>query len=85
MNGLKKLLVYGLLFAAASFVVAWLYLFYSYSQSLPKVPQPEAGRTYSLNNHGSVVYLTKDEDSRLTYLCGIAFLSAIAGGALGKH
>jgi hypothetical protein len=40
-------------------------MFLMYSSSKPQVPQPQEGRTYDINNHGSVVYLTKSEYYRM--------------------
>jgi len=34
--------------------------------TLPEKLQPEVGRVYPLNVHGSIVYLTKQEDIKLT-------------------
>lgn len=45
-----------------------VYLNYHYIQTRPSVPQPEYGRTYALNVHGTVVYLTQDEEVQLNWL-----------------
>jgi hypothetical protein len=34
----------------------------------PEKPQPEIGRIYPLNIHGTVVYLTKKEDLQMKWL-----------------
>lgn len=53
-----------------------------YSNVLPRTPQPQLGRTYPINNHGTVVYLTEHEQSELTWLFFAAFAFAISGGVL---
>lgn len=40
-------------------------LIYHYDENRPKVSQPAAGRIYPLNTHGSIVYLTKNEQTTL--------------------
>jgi len=56
--------------------VTHLWLFYSYFGSRPRRPEPELGFLYKLNNHGSIVYVSKTETTGLALLM-IAF--AIAG------
>ena len=51
--------------------------FYFHDGHLPRNPQPESGRVYSSNNHGSVVYLNKQEDNLLLFLqlgAGVSFV-----------
>jgi hypothetical protein len=38
---------------------------YHYADTRPKKPQPEVGRVYAINTHGSVVYLTLAEQIKL--------------------
>lgn len=45
-----------------------MYLNEHYAYTRPEHPQPEIGRIYSLDVHGTVVYLTKREDSQLQWL-----------------
>ena len=54
----------------AMFVVGFshLYLWFQYVHTRPRFVQPEQGRVYALNNHGLIVYLTKDEQFRLDLL-----------------
>ena len=40
-------------------------LWYQYQSTLPRRPDPVAGRVYPLNVHGIVVYQTRDERNRL--------------------
>jgi hypothetical protein len=66
--GVKKMvagvLVVGI-FVCLGLVV---YLDYHYIETRPNVPQPQQGRTYPLNVHGTVVYLTQHEDAQLNWL-----------------
>ncbi len=82
MVALKKTLV--VLLGGVGFfsLFLWVYMINQYSQTLPKEPQPSMGRTISLNNHGTVVYLTKEEDSRLTWIFGGGMACGIFAGAL---
>jgi hypothetical protein len=46
----------------------WLFamaMYVAYADSRPHAPQPEIGRTYPLNNHGTIGYLTKEEYWRI--------------------
>jgi hypothetical protein len=40
-------------------------LWYQYAGTRPRSEQPEEGRIYALNTHGSVAYLTLGENLRL--------------------
>jgi hypothetical protein len=53
-----------------------------YSNVLPRTPQPQLGRIYPINNHGTVVYLTEHEQSELTWLSFAALGFGISGGVL---
>ena len=45
------------------------YIDLTYSDRMPSSPQPEAGRTYRIVvNHGFVVYVTRDEFDRATFI-----------------
>jgi hypothetical protein len=45
-----------------------VYLNYHYAYTRPEKPQPEIGRIYPLNVHGTIVYLTKHEDLQIKWL-----------------
>jgi hypothetical protein len=60
----------------------YLGLIVHYSNVLPRTPQPQLGRIYPINNHGTVVYLTEHEQSELTLLFFAAFGFGISGGVL---
>jgi hypothetical protein len=45
-----------------------VYLSMDYAYSRPQNPQSEIGRIYPLNVHGTIIYLTKDEDLQLKLL-----------------
>ena len=51
---------------------------FQYQQSLPRHPEPEAGRVYPLNVHGIVVYQTRYERDRLDH----SFYASIAAVAV---
>jgi hypothetical protein len=63
----------------ACFGVA-IYLILLYANTLPRVPQPELGRVYSLNNHGTVVYLTQRENFALIglFIVSVALFTIFA-------
>lgn len=46
------------------------YLSNHYICTLPEKPQPEIGRIYPFDVHGTIVYLTQQEDSQLRWLFG---------------
>ena len=50
-------------------------LWYHYAYTRPRVPQPDQGRIYALNTHGLTVYLTQEEEFRLSLLQGAAIIS----------
>jgi hypothetical protein len=45
-----------------------VYLDNHYAYTRPEKPQPEIGRVYPLNIHGTIVYLTKKEDLQMKWL-----------------
>ena len=75
-------------------IIAWVtafgsfgwsyYLWYQYAFTRPTVPEPRLGRVYSLNTHGSVVYLTKKEELLLYSLIGTAAVSSVIGICLER-
>lgn len=84
MKAIKKTLVVTLLVIGAVAWISSLFLFCSYHGTRPKSEQREMGRIYASNNHGSVVYLTKDEDSLLTFLQYGGFICGLIGIYLGN-
>jgi len=57
-------------------------MFQKYAYSLPDERQPQLGRVYQQNNHGSFVYLTDKEETgqsllQLAWWCGL-----LAGGII---
>jgi len=84
MRTIKRALVVTLLVIGAVALISALCLFYSYQGTRPKSAQPEIGRIYASNNHGSIVYLTKDEDSLLTYLEYGGLICWVVGIYLGN-
>ena len=80
----KKLVAIFLIGLAGISVSYWLYLNSSYVNTFPRAPQASVGRIVPLNVHGTVVYLTEREDSRLTWLFVGSIVCAACGGALWK-
>lgn len=62
--------------------LAGLYLFIWYANTQPQSPNPAAGRTIELNDHGHIVYLTAGQDDLLTCLTIFGVTVAILGGLL---
>jgi hypothetical protein len=58
-------------------VCALSYLWYDYAYTRPRVSQPDQGRVYALNTHGLIVYLTKEEQFRLSLLQGAVVISGV--------
>jgi hypothetical protein len=54
-----------------------------YSSTKPHVPLPEQGRTYQINNHGAIAYLTRSEYWRVWGIAdtgwAVAAVAAIVG------
>ena len=73
------LIILSLLLALSS-----IYLEGHYANILPKESKQSEGRTYLLNVHGTVVYLTSSEDSQLNYLQYGSLACSICGGLLYK-
>ncbi len=46
----------------------YVYLNYHYAYTRPGQPQADIQRTYPLNIHGTIVYLTEQEDSQLKWI-----------------
>ena len=64
-------------------LAVWFFHFYvwdQYDRTRTIHPDYSSGRVHGLNNHGHVVYLTDEEDSRLTKLRIIAFSLAASAG-----
>ena len=51
-----------LVFSAACWISYLISFYYFHNGHLPTLPQPETGRIYESNNHGSFVYLTLSEE-----------------------
>jgi len=71
-------------FLGISGLAVWFFHFYvwnQYDQTRPIHADYSSGRVHGLNNHGHVVYLTDEEDARLSNLRILAF-SLFGGGFL---
>ena len=53
-----------------------------YARTRSRMPEPSAGRTISLNNHGTVVFLDRSEDAVLNGLGLFAAIGSACGGLL---
>jgi len=65
-------------------LATWLYhfhVYYQYDATSPHKQDIASGRIYPQNNHGRVVYLTKDENARPMELSAIS-LGLVIGGFL---
>ena len=82
---MKKTLAKLLLIIAFGIGFYFVYLNSHYANVLPKQPEPNVGRIYVLNVHGTIVYLTAQENSLLTYLQFGALGCGICGGLLWKR
>ena len=78
----KKFLAFLLAVVLISALLFRVYLINEYGRTLPRKPQPSIGRTIKLNNHGTVVFLTREEDSRLTWLFTGGMACGICAGVL---
>jgi hypothetical protein len=64
-------------------VVVWftsMQLWTHYGDTRPRIPEPDAGRIYQLNTHGSIAYLTRPEELLLyglMLIAGISFVAAV--------
>lgn len=63
----------------------WLYIENLYITTRPHVPSPSEGRNYPLNVHGTIVYLTKSEDSVVQGLFFGALGCGVIGGLLWRR
>jgi hypothetical protein len=70
-------------FLGISGLAVWFFHFCvwnQYDQTRPTRADYSTGRVHGLNNHGHVVYLTDEEDARLTRLTILAFSLMVSGG-----
>jgi hypothetical protein len=75
----KKITAIIIIVMVFSCIFLWGYLENHYAYTRPEKPQPELGRVYRLNVHGTIVFLTKQENSQLQWLFyGGAFFVIIA-------
>jgi hypothetical protein len=67
-NRLRQTII-ALLAVAVIASIAWgVYIHISYGSSMPRVPEPDSGRTYALVvNHGTQVYVTHQEFLRANF------------------
>ncbi len=77
----KSLKMLGTVLVILGFTLMFVdfYFEYYYADTRPRVAQPAAGRVIPLNNHGTVVFLTKSENDTLWALQ----ISAMAVGGCG--
>jgi hypothetical protein len=65
-------------FASLFFAISFYY------PDLPHKPEPELGRIYPINNHGFLLYLTKQEDFEQTLASVIAVVLFAAAAILDR-
>ena len=56
-----------------------------YTENMPQVADPEVGRTFPLNVHGCIVYLTRRESFYMDALDCVSFGAVILCLALGLY
>jgi hypothetical protein len=76
-NKLFKLLAVVSFICAVICIGVGASLQYDYGRNMPKISQPELNMTYSLNVHGTVVYLTEEQHLLLKWLFHIGEVSII--------
>ena len=76
---------YVLIAAGCAMGLVFLYLFFLYLGASPHAPQVIAGNVVPLYNHGSVVFITKQQDLVLTLLQIGGVITRATGGLLAKH
>lgn len=76
----KVMLVLGASLMSLSF-----YLHSYYANTYPKVPEVANCRVIPLNVHGTIVYLTEQENSTLTWIFLGAIACGLCGGVLWKQ
>ena len=77
MINIKKIIAIFIIVLSFTCILSWIYLEYDYAFHRIQKAQPELGRIYPHNVHGTIVYLTQQEDLQLKYLFlsfGILFI-----------
>lgn len=61
-----------------------VYIHLSYAARMPRSPQPTTGRTFAINvNHGTLVYVNRDELKEARFVFGFGtYVTIVAGAAL---
>jgi hypothetical protein len=71
----RKTLIVFLVVSVFSSILAFTYIHISYGTSMPRTPQPDAGRIYPLSvNHGTKVYVNRKELDRANFVVHKVFL-----------
>jgi hypothetical protein len=86
MKALRNLVLVFLITVAGISVLASFYLSYWFLAHMPHVAQPEAQRTFPLNVHGTVVYLTPRESLLMDSLfwTGVASMLVLGWLRVGR-
>jgi len=79
---MKRKLAFGLLWAMPLMLIWSVYTKTLYVNTRPQNPNPQEGRIYSLNVHGTTVYLTRAEEFSADWMFDIGLVVGIAGGLL---
>jgi hypothetical protein len=78
---MKKVII-GLLTITFLCLGTEVFLAIHYMKTMPDKPQPELSRIHPFNVHGSVVYLTREQELLLKWLFGIMVASGLSAGIL---
>jgi len=77
-----KIFIILLLVTTITSLMLSVYLSLYYMQSMPRSPQPDIGLVFPLNIHGTIVYVTKQQDSFLTWSFWIGFSTGLTAGII---
>jgi hypothetical protein len=83
-NGPRKRLARIMVTSAVAIWFGYIALFLQYAGTRPRSPQPETGRIYSINNQGTIVYLSLSENLWLWLSSGSAAAIVLAAIALDR-
>jgi hypothetical protein len=79
---LLKIIISFMLVVTFTCLGLYVYLELDYMHSMPRAPQSELNRIYPLNIHGTVVYITKEQDSLLNWLFWMTGIFGLGAGVL---
>jgi hypothetical protein len=77
-----KIMTILLIASAGSSLILCAYLMLYYMRTMPGSPHPDIGQVCPLNIHGAIVYITKQQDSFLTWLLWISTGAGLIAGII---